>query len=124
MNPYIKTSERTCLPKTQEAVNQPLGIDYSKLANSMSQLEEKDKRKIEKKSSVDGKLLKDFRKISNNESISKELEENDSINNINKSSIIPVPGLMISFENSGSDTRPPDSDWVASHGPQWGPMTT
>ncbi|MDF2534306.1 MAG: hypothetical protein K0R18_463 [Bacillales bacterium] len=122
MNPYIKSSERTNLPKNQEAVNQPLGIDYSQLLGSMSKLDKiADERKtsLEKKSALEGKLVKDLRKTSNNESISKELEKTDLINDIQKSSIIPVPGLKIEYENSGSQDRPPDSDFIAPHGPVW-----
>lgn len=120
MNPYIKTSERTVLVKNQEAVNQPLGIDYDKLMKSIGKIDKPET--IEKKSSL---VVKDLRKTSNNESmIAKELEENDSIKQLDQSSIIPIPGLAVEYENGGSQDRPPDSDWQAPHGPQWGPMTS
>ncbi len=46
----------------------------------------------------------------------------NELSSLDKNSIIPIPGSFISLENSDSQIKPPDSDWIAPHGPQWGPM--
>lgn len=122
MKPNIKSSQRTQLPLEQEAVKQPLGIDYDNLLKSMKKVDEK--KPVEKRSSLNKKIVKDLRKFSNNEEgIAKELDENDMIKKLDQMSIIPVPGLAVEYELSGSEDRPPDTDWTVPHGSQWGPMT-
>lgn len=122
MKPNIKSSQRTQLPLEQEAVKQPLGIDYDNLLKSMKKVDEK--KPVEKRSSLNKKIVKDLRKFSNNEEgIAKELDEHDMIKKLDQMSIIPVPGLAVEYELSGSEDRPPDTDWTVPHGSQWGPMT-
>ncbi|MNJ90029.1 hypothetical protein D3C87_76200 [compost metagenome] len=122
MKPNIKSSQRTQLPLEQEAVKQPLGIDYDNLLKSMNKID--DKKPIEKKSALEKKYVKDLRKFSNNgDGIAKEIEKDDLINKLDQLSIIPVPGLAVEYERDGSQERPPDSDWTVPHGSQWGPMT-
>ncbi|MNC18224.1 hypothetical protein D3C81_500700 [compost metagenome] len=117
-NPEIKSSNRTFWANQNESVTQPSGVDYDKLISSMNSNVKKvdDKRKKVESS------IRDLRKQSYKDSdLSKE--DNSSLERIDHKSIIPIPGLLIDSEDSGSDTRPPDSDWIAPHGPQWGPMT-
>lgn len=119
-DPEIKSSSRTRWANQRESVAQPNGIDYSQLVgkiNEKPQAQDMRGKKVE--SSVGRKDLR--RKSYKIEDLNKD--EDSSLADIDQKSIIPVPGMLIDPENSGSDTRPPDSDWIAPHGPQWGPMT-
>lgn len=116
--PKIKSSQQTRWSNQRDHVEQPKGIDYNQLLESMNKESEKDKS-LEKKS---GKF-KDLRKKSYVFDKDTSVEQDESLKNLDKNSIIPVPGLMVEYEDSNSNQRPPDSNWIAPHGPQWGPMT-
>ncbi|MNV98002.1 hypothetical protein D3C71_1932000 [compost metagenome] len=80
-----------------------------------------DKKLEDKRRNVQSSI-RDLRKKSYKDSDLSN-ESDSSLEDIDQKSIIPVPGLLIGSEDSGSDTRPPDSDWIAPNGPQWNPMT-
>ena len=52
-----------------------------------------------------------------------DLSSNDdpALEQISSDSLIPIPGMLIEYENSESGDSVPMSNWVAPHGPQWGP---
>jgi hypothetical protein len=99
----VKITDKTRWIDQRVSINQPTGIDYEQLSKKID-----NKKDLRKKSYK----IEDL-----------NLNENQSLKDIDKKSIIPIPGMLIDIENSNSDTRPPDSDWIAPHGPQWGPMT-
>lgn len=109
----IKSSQHTNWPSQKDAVTQPNGVNYNQLSNLL-----KDQEKTQEKNQIVSK--RDLRK----KSYSVESDADDSaLKEVDKSSIIPVPGLLIEHENSESDTKPPESNWIAPHGQQWNPMT-
>lgn len=114
----IKSSNRTRWINQRESITQPNGIDYNQLFDKLKNNNDNEKN-LNVKSSVNKKDLR--KKSYKMEDFSKE--EDFSLSDVDKKSIIPIPGMLIDYENSDSDTRPPDSDWIAPHGPQWGPIT-
>lgn len=97
----IKSPNYTSWGNSNESVNQPSGINYDQLFNKLAEV---------KKSP-----MKDLRKP-----LSKQAtEEEDAVSKIDKSSIIPVPGLMVEHENSESDWQP-SSEWQNAKGVFWG----
>lgn len=99
-NPKILQTRRVVLPKNNSSVVQP-NIEYSRLL------------KIVEK---DNFTKESFYTLTD---LSKEQEH--ELSNINKDSLIPVPGNLIEYENSESGDSVPMSNWVAPHGPHWGP---
>lgn len=112
----IKSRSYTKFADSVKVVKQPEGIDYNGLYNNLTPSKPKPAPSPNSEKEV---VVKDHRKVK-----PKKFEEiEDSTSNIDKKSIIPIPGLAIQYENSESDWKAPTSDWVAPHGPQWGPMT-
>lgn len=107
----IKSSQHTLWLGQQGTTAQPNGVNYDQLAGLLKGNEEKtqvvSKRDLRKKSYVTE--LSDHK--------------DETLKEVDKNSIIPVPGMLIEHENSESDMKPPESNWVAPHGQQWNPMT-
>lgn len=123
MKPFIKSEDRTNWATRKETVAQPNGIDYQELLKSIQNI---DNKNLNKENFI---IRKDLRKVSKDEKhISYELNENDDVNKLDKSSIIPIPGLMVEYDQNESGYSPP-SHWNNPTlnndigGVQWNPMT-
>lgn len=117
-NPYIKSSQHTRWSDQREAVAQPNGINYDQLSRLMEKQASPSSLENKKEDAIN---RKDLRKVSFIED--NNLKDDDSLKEIDNESIIPIPGMLIEHENSESDMKPPESNWIAPHGQQWGPMT-
>lgn len=102
----IKSPNYTSWGNSNESVKQPNGVNYGQLFEKLSEAE----KKVNK--------INDLRK-----SISKQSDSHtnvdESVQKLDKKSIIPVPGLMVEHENSESDWQP-SSEWHTPHGVNWG----
>lgn len=52
-----------------------------------------------------------------------DVDENKHVEELEQNSLIPVPGLMINYENDDATTAPIVSDWIQPHGPFWNSNT-
>lgn len=107
----IKSPNYTSWGNSNESVKQPNNINYNQLFEKLSQKEKQEKEKSQ---------VKDLRTLSKQSAQSHTHNEiTDSVEKIDKKSIIPVPGLMVQHENSESDWQP-SSEWHTPHGVHWG----
>jgi hypothetical protein len=106
-NPKITQKNKFTILQESESVSQP-DIDYGRLSSSLDKTTSADKPEDLRKQSF-------YTKTDLSDEPAQELSK------ISKDSIIPVPGMLIEYENSESGDSVPMSNWVAPHGPQWGP---
>lgn len=104
----IKITNKLLFNKNLAAVKQPDGVDYDLLLKQLSNNEK-----------VNIKDCRKTKKVSNSNEIN--INESEKVKDIKKDNIIPIPGLVIEYENSESDWMP-SSEWHTPHGPQWTPM--
>ena len=100
----IVANTRVFLSDKVKSVKQP-NVDYLDLLQSLQ----------------DESQIDDMRKTSFYTKTDLSKEDDQSISTISKESLIPIPGMLIEYENSESGDSVPMSNWVAPHGPQWGP---
>jgi hypothetical protein len=106
LNPKLLSKNRISWHNNSESVNQP-SLDYVDLENSL-----KKKKRL---------IREDLRKESFYTKTDLSEDDDPSLQNISSDSLIPIPGMLIEYENSESGDSVPMSNWVAPHGPQWGP---
>jgi hypothetical protein len=106
LKPKMVSKNRISLPIKVESISQP-SIDYFDLEKS---LEKKSRLKRE-----------DLRKESFYTKTDLSKEDDPDLQNISSDSLIPIPGMLIEYENSESGDSIPMSNQIAPHGPQWGP---
>lgn len=106
-NLMMRSSNRTKVVFSNQNYNSIENLDYTKLSSELVS-NRKDLRTISKESNL----------YPNTKNINDK-----SLLDIQKDSIIPIPGVLIEHEKSETDMKPPESNWVAPHGPQWNSMT-
>lgn len=121
LNPHIKSNGRTNWSSNRDVVAQPSGLNYEQLQKSISDVDDKRNHSIKKESSV---VRKDLRKLSSDDFIAKDVNENDEVNKLDQKSVIPIPGLMFEYlENtngySGKSNWTDTNNNSMSNGPSW-----
>ena len=106
LNPKILSKNRISWPNILESVSQP-SIDYFDLEKSL-----KKKSRLKRE---------DLRKESFYTKTDLSKDDDPDLQSISSDSLIPIPGMLIEYENSESGDSVPMSNWIAPHGPQWGP---
>lgn len=101
----IKSTDMTRWMIEARTVEQPKGIDYEWLAKSMMDTRHDDRPLDLRSRGLRKRVVGD-----------RGEDDNDALD---FSDVIPIPGLIIPYENDDSYTAPIVSDWIAPHGPFW-----
>jgi hypothetical protein len=99
-------TNRTSIFIENRSPNQP-SVDYGRLLHRLKNIDSLD--------------IEDFRKEAFYTKTDLSNAGDPSLERITEDSLIPIPGMLIEYENSESGDSVPMSNWVAPHGPQWGP---
>jgi len=85
----------------------PNGVEYENLMNILNK--------------EDKPIREDLRKAKKNYSLD-TIDNSNSTDKLTKETIIPVPGLLVNYEDSqqGTVPRPTDGPFIPSGGLQWG----
>jgi hypothetical protein len=102
----ISSSTKVFLQNAHNVIQQP-EIDYSSLMHVVEKKHRLKRHDLRKESFYTKTDLSD--------------QNDPSLDHISSDSMIPIPGMLIEYENSESGDSHPMSNWVAPHGPQWGP---
>lgn len=104
-NPKIQQKNKFTSLSSSASTSQP-NIEYSRLLQLLK---------------AQNNQKEDLRKESFYNQTDLSNSEDNSVSKISSESLIPVPGMLIEYENSESGYSSPTSNWEAPHGPQWGP---
>jgi hypothetical protein len=107
-NIKMYNKNKVFLHESSQKSNQP-NIEYEDLLKNM-----KSKKRLHRE---------DLRKESFYTKTDLSKDDDNSLKNISSDCLIPIPGMLIEYENSESGDSPPVSNWEAPHGPQWGPAS-
>lgn len=110
-NPLLQDQHRATPRATPSQVSAPAGVDYESLARRLVGAHWEPEVEDDVASGALDLRVATF--------TLDDMAPKVEVGELEDKSIIPVPGLMINYEQDESTTAPIVSDWIAPNGPVW-----